>query len=263
MFNRFFLSERNIIIAILVNAFIIFLLYFPEFHNNRFLIDFDHFFVIFYLVEAIVKLRVLKTKKYFSSRWNIFDFIIVAVSLPSLLTYFIPFPDTSFLKILRLFRLVRLVRFFKFVPNIDMIVTGLGRAMKSVFFVFIALIFLNFILALITCHFYGSVAAEYFGNPLTASYSIFQMFTVEGWHDIPATIAERMDDPLQIGAMRFYFVMVVLIGGIFGLSLANAVFVDEMTMDNNKALEEKIDQLQTQVSELKEIVLADKQQSAN
>ena len=38
------------------------------------------------------------------------------------------------------------------------------------------------------------------------------------------------------------------------MSLANAVFVDEMTMDNNDELEKKIDQLQVQIGELKEML---------
>jgi len=45
-----------------------------------------------------------------------------------------------------------------------------------------------------------------------------------------------------------------LMGGIFGMSLANAVFVDEMTMDNNLELEQKIDRLQEQIQALTEML---------
>ena len=254
MLKRFFMEERNVMIGIIINAVIIFLLYFPAHHDNQLLNNIDHLFVIFFLVEAIVKLVVLKPKKYFDSNWNIFDFIIVVLSLPSLLTFFIPIPNTSILKILRLFRLIRLVRFIQFVPHIESILAGLGRAIRASFFVLMVLVFLNFMLAIFTCHFYGPYATEYFGDPLISAYSIFQMFTVEGWNEIPAFIAEKMNDPYQIGAMRFYFVMVVLVGGIFGMSLANAVFVDEMTLDNNKELEDKIDLLNTQIQEIKALL---------
>ena len=254
MLKRFFLNEKKVMIGILINAIIIFLLYFPQNHENRFLQEFDHFFILFFLLEAIVKWKELKTKKYFESNWNKFDFLIVLVSLPSLLVYFIPIPSTSFLKILRLFRLVRLIRFIHFVPHIEMIIAGIGRAIRASFFVLLVLLFLNFMLALFTCHFYGNYAEEYFGDPLISAYSIFQMFTVEGWNEIPAFIAKQMNDPYQIGVMRFYFVLVVLVGGIFGMSLANAVFVDEMTMDNNKELEDKIDQLNLQMQEIRKLI---------
>ena len=49
---------------------------------------------------------------------------------------------------------------------------------------------------------------------------------------------------------RVYFVLAVSIGGLLGISLANAVFVDEMTLDNNDELEAKIDKLVAQVASL-------------
>jgi voltage-gated sodium channel len=96
------------------------------------------------------------------------------------------------------------------------------------------------------------------------------MFTVEGWNEIPAAIVAHINEngenlsptraSLLIGLTRFYFVTVVLLGGVFGMSLANAVFVDEMTMDNNDALESKIDQLQNDIQELKTLLQQKKDQ---
>ena len=44
------------------------------------------------------------------------------------------------------------------------------------------------------------------------------------------------NDTLTIFAVRSFFVLSVLTGGVIGLGLTNAVFVDEM-MDNNEPLE--------------------------
>lgn len=252
MLKRLFLSERAMLFAVIVNAVIIFALYFPELHGNRWLLTVDHAFILFFLVEAIVKLTILKPKAYFSSSWNRFDFIIVVGSLPVLFVDYLDIPDTSLLILLRLFRLVRLVRFLRFIPNIEQVVGGLGRALKASVLVLAALVFLNFMLAIVTCHFYAAVAPEYFGNPLVSIYSLFQMFTLEGWNEIPAAITARSESPMTIGLTRFYFACVVILGGIFGMSLANAVFVDEMTMDNNKVLEEKVDALLLEVKKLRE-----------
>lgn len=253
--------------AILVNAVIIFMLYFPGWRQNEWLEFIDHLFILFFLVEAIVKLFALKPGGYFADPWNRFDLIIVLGSLPSLLVQVIPVPDTSLLIILRLFRLIRLIRFIRFVPHLGKIVTGLGRALQASVFVLLALFFLNLLLAIFTCHFFSGVAPEYFGDPLIASYSIFQMFTVEGWNEIPADIAKHLSEnksetslfstSVLIGMTRLYFVLVVLLGGVFGMSLANAVFVDEMTMDNNDAVEQKIDRLQEEIQELKSLLLRD------
>lgn len=247
-------------IAIAINAFIICLLYFPQIHSqvdlNFALVSIDHFFVLIFLIEAIVKLVVYKPKKYFADSWNIFDFVIVVLSLPSLMT-FVPFfaeHDLSVLKVLRLFRMIRLVRFVKFLPRMQMMVEGLMRALKASVFVMIVLVFLNFILALFTCHFFGEMEPEYFGNPGIASYTIFQLFTVEGWNEIPILFEDDIQSSWLMAGIRFYFVLVVLMGGIFGMSLANAIFVDEMTLDNNRDLEKKIDNLHAEIQELKNLL---------
>jgi voltage-gated sodium channel len=43
----------------------------------------------------------------------------------------------------------------------------------------------------------------------------------------------------------------VLVGGVLGLSLANAVFVDEMMMDNTADLEAKVDALAEEIRALR------------
>ena len=87
-----------------------------------------------------------------------------------------------------------------------------------------------------------------------AAYTVFQLFTVEGWNEVADVIANNTADEMQVGFSRFFFVLIVLIGGIFGMSLANAVFVDEMTMDNNKELEKKIDKLQAEITRIRELL---------
>lgn len=253
MLNRIFLKERNVLFAIVVNTIVIFIMYFPRFRGDLVFEWIDHFFILFFLLEAIVKIRHLGKKGYFASSWNIFDFILVIGSLPSLLMAFFPAWDTSLIIILRIFRLVRIMRFIRFVPDVAKVVKGLGRAMKASVFVFIALLILDLLLAVITCHFYGNLLPEYFGDPLISAYSVFQLFTIEGWNEIPALIAVKMDNPLLAGLTRFYFALVVFTGGIMGMSLANAVFVDEMTMDNNQELEDKIDVLEAKIDRLLEV----------
>ncbi len=267
MFKQFFLRERNILIAIVLNAIVIFFLYFPSLEKNhpqiyQILDLIDHLFVLLFVAEAIVKINALKSKRYFKDGWNVFDFVIAIASIPSILAYVgIPFlPNTSVFKMLRLFRCIRIFRYLAFIPRMDMIFAGLKRAVNASVFVLLALTLLNFILSLFTCHFYGQLVPEYFGNPLTSSYYIFQMFTVEGWNEIPEAIEVALGNQgvehfrLMVGFSRFYFILIVLVGGIFGMSLANAVFVDEMTLDNNQGLEKKIDDLQTQIADLKDLI---------
>ncbi len=265
--KKYFLDDQQMLLAVVVNALIIFLLYFPEIRTDAFnfyqTLDFiDHLYVVIFGLEAFYKIRHYGSKRYFADGWNVFDFTIVVISIPGMLHYlgFTNVMDTSIFQLLRLFRLARLIRFLKFIPNVKMIVAGLKRAIRASVFVLVVLVFLNFILALFACHFYGKLVPDYFGNPMISMYYIFQMFTVEGWNEIPIIIANAAQQSNPDGSLytivgaRVFFIFVVLIGGIFGMSLANAVFVDEMTMDNNRKLEKKVDKLQKQLSELIELL---------
>lgn len=258
MIKNILLSEKKMMAIIVMNAVVIFFLYFPNFRHNHVLNVLDLVFLLIFILEAIVKIREYGIKGYFGDRWNQFDFILVVLTLPSLVGGLFPLLQLNIILLLRLFRLFRLVKFIKFVPHIDMLMQGLARAIRASVLVLMALFCLDFILALFSCHFYGDIAPEYFGNPLIAAYSIFQMFTIEGWNEIPAVIGQHMADngngDVIIGFTKLFFVLIVLIGGIFGMSLANAIFVDEMTVDNNLELEKKIDVLQAQIEELKQLI---------
>ncbi len=182
--KRIFLSERIILLAIIANAVVIFWMSFPGWRDDNALKLIDDFFIVFFLLEAIVKISVLGRQAYFKDNWNRFDFALVVGSLPALLSAFIPIPNTSILLIFRLLRLVRLVKFLWFIPNMKHILVGLGRAFKASIFVLLALAFLNILLSIISCQLFGEDVPELFETPITSSYTIFQMFTVEGWNDI-------------------------------------------------------------------------------
>jgi voltage-gated sodium channel len=254
MIKRFFLSERNMMAAIILNSLIIIMLYFPRFEGDEYLTFIEHSFVILFLIEAIVKIAIFKPRKYFSNNWNRFDFIIVIISLPSLFMSILPLPDASALLLLRVIRLVRLFRLMQFVPHLTMILSGLGRALKASVFVLLVLLFLDLVIAIFACHFYRETAPEYFGDPLISAHTVFQLFTIEGWNEVSDAIVDSTKGEYYQGFSRFFFVLIVLFGGIFGMSLANAVFVDEMTMDNNRELEDKIDSLQAEVTKIRELL---------
>jgi voltage-gated sodium channel len=80
---------------------------------------------------------------------------------------------------------------------------------------------------------FSNIAPEYFGDPLTSFYSIFKIFTIEGWYEIPDIVTENITNSVEIWFVRLYFVIVLFIGGIFGLSIINSVFV-EGVINNDK-----------------------------
>jgi voltage-gated sodium channel len=219
--------------------------------------------VIYFVVEALLKIRSGGWKEYWSSGWNRFDFIIVLLSLPVLFEGFLEVEGFAAILILRLGRLLRLFRLMRFIPNRDHLAKGIGRALRASIGVFFSIFIVNVIFAVGATILFGSYAPEHFGDPFLAIYSTFKVFTVEGWYEIPDQIALSADSLFIASAARLYFVLTVVVGGILGLSLANAVFIDEMTMDNNNELERKIDLLSVEIRELKNILTSRPQNNGN
>jgi voltage-gated sodium channel len=222
----------------------------------------DYFCVVFFLAEALFKIARDGWVRYWASGWNRFDFSVVVLSLPALLGPFLDVQEFAFVLILRLGRLFRLFRVLRFIPNLDHLVSGVRRALRASVGVFLALLLINLILAVMATLMFRDIDPEHFGNPIVSGYSIFQVFTVEGWNEIAENLAQAAEHHAEatgsrsvrsmvIGA-RIFFVVAVLVGGILGLSLANAVFVDEMIMDNTDDLELKVDALTEEIRQLRE-----------
>lgn len=93
---------------------------------------------------------------------------------------------------------------------------------------------------------FKELSPEYFGNPVKSMYSIFRIFTVEGWYEIPDQIA-RQSNMINSFFIKGYFIFILIAGGILGLSLVNSIFVDSMVMDNNDDLEKKVDALNEKI----------------
>jgi len=218
----------------------------------------DYACVVFFLAEAVIKIVSSGWRRYWASHWNRFDFVVVVISLPALAGPILDSQDFAFILVLRLGRLFRLFRALAFIPNLDHLVLGIRRALKASVGVFLALFLAILILAVGASLLFRDVDPENFGNPLVSAYSVFKVFTIEGWYEIP----ERLEDRAAASGIvtnlrhfslmtRGFFVIAVFIGGILGLSLANAVFVDEMMMDNTQNLERKVDALTEEVKALR------------
>lgn len=244
LIRKFFLNEFVIVGAVLANAVVLFMLGFDGLRESDLLLIIDHLFTFFFLTEVFIKASTWGWKKYIGDGWNKFDFILVVISIPSIFEVFLEIPDVSYLLALRLLRVFRILRFMRFIPNIGKMFSGIQRAFKASVFIFVALLIYNVLLAVISSYIFKDDAPEYFGDPFLAMYSIFQIFTMEGWAEFPAAIVQNSDAGSIMPAIaRIYFLFVVLTGSILGFSIVNAIFVDEMTMDNNDALEAKVDEL--------------------
>ncbi len=248
--EKLFLNDRFILALIFINSITIFIEGFKELGvRPLFLIALaDSLITISFAIEASIKIKNFGWKEYISSGWNRLDFFLVVLSLPSIFLILIhsSFQGLSFLLILRISRVFKFLRFFKFIPGVEQLIKGVKRALKASVFVLFGFFVFNFIIAVLSCYLFKDNSPEYFGNPLKSMYTIFRVFTIEGWYEIPDKIALN-SNLLDSFLIKSYFIIILIIGGILGLSLVNSIFVDSMVMDNNDDLERKIDELNEKI----------------
>jgi voltage-gated sodium channel len=256
--KKIFLNEKFIFSIILLNTVIIFLQSFDIEYYWLQIIDVACTFI--FLLEMVTKHIEYGVKNYWSSWWNRLDGTLVILSLPSLVAFFIPttLTDLSFLLILRLLRTFRFLRVLHFFPNFPQIIKGFKLALKESYAILLCFLVLIVVFGLINCSLFKDVAPEYFATPLESIYSVFRICTVEGWYDIPDTISQATT-PAIGSIVRLYFCLLLIMGGIIGMSFINSVFVDAMVADNNDDVLKKLDELEHKLDQL----LKEKEESEN
>jgi len=238
-----------ILILILTNTFVILIQEFKV--ENHILNAFENLFTIAFILEVFFKVKNRTFKTYISTGWNKLDFVLIAISIPSLFSVFIFSIET--LLIFRVFRIFKFFRVLQYFPRVDSVLPGLKRAIKVSYLVFFGFFILLFIFSMLSCSIFKNIAPEYFGNPIDALFSTFQIFTVEGWNSIPDLIASRSSHTIALFS-KLYFSVLMFFGGIVGLSIMNSIFVDAMVSDNDDGIKKEISSLKDEILSLKEVI---------
>lgn len=252
LLKKIFLNDKFILSVILLNSCIIYAQ--VSGHENMTIGVIDMICTLIFLVEMIVKQINMGVRGYWKDGWNKLDGTLVILSLPSVAALFLP-NDYSGLSILMIFRLLRVLRFFRvlhFFPNFSKVVEGFKNAMKQSYAILLSFFVIIVIFGLLNCSLFKDADPDHFQTPLRSIYAVFQICTVEGWYEIPNTLAEYYDvASVTADLIRLYFCALLILGGIIGMSFINSIFVDAMVADNNDEVMEKIDKLQKSLDELK------------
>lgn len=252
--QKLLLNSRFINILILVNTIITILLSF-DISYSPFLQVIDNAITFVFLVEIIYKISFYK-KNFFKSTGNIFDMILVFMaSIPLIFTLFLPEYSTEFnyLLLFRVFKLFKFIRFGKFIPNFSRLIRDFGRAIKASLSLIVGAGIMMIIVSTILTYIFKDSYPQFFGNPFESAYTVFRMLTVEGWYEIPDSMAEGLPF-LSSMLIRFFFSLFVFVGGMLGMSFFTSLIVDELVSDNNKELINKVDRLESKIDELHQLL---------
>lgn len=174
----------------------------------------DYSITIFFVIEIIIRfIGEPKKLNFFKSGWNIFDTLIVLISL-------IPIPNNSSFLLLRLLRVFRVLRIISVIPELKKIIEALLSSVKRVFYVGLLLFIILYIYATIGSILFSTNIPERWGDVGVAMITLFQVLTLSSW--------EQVMLPLQdvYWWAWIYFFSFIIICGITMLNLLIAVLVD-------------------------------------
>jgi len=135
------------------------------------IVTLDALCLAIFVIEIALKL-VARGPQFFRNGWNIFDFIIVGISLV---------PAGQGFSALRALRILRVLRVISVAPSLRRVVEGFIRAVPGMGSVFLLMGLIFYISAVIATKLFGDSFPDWFGTLGHSAYSLFQIMTLESW----------------------------------------------------------------------------------
>tara|TARA_Y100000996_G_scaffold414654_1_gene406196 strand:+ start:428 stop:1117 length:690 start_codon:yes stop_codon:yes gene_type:complete len=174
----------------------------------------DYTITIFFVIEILIRfIGEPKKINFFKNGWNLFDTIIVLISL-------IPVPNNSSFLLLRLLRVFRILRIISVIPELKLIIEALIGSIKRVFYVGLLLFIILYIYATIGSILFSADIPQRWSDVGVAMITLFQVLTLSSWEQVMLPLQEIY------WWSWIYFFSFIIICGITMLNLLIAILVD-------------------------------------
>nr|KAF6335754.1 sodium voltage-gated channel alpha subunit 11 [Pipistrellus kuhlii] len=214
-------------------------------------------FVVIFTIECLIKIFALR-QYYFTNGWNLFDCLIVVVSIVSTMISalehqdHIPFPPTLF-RIVRLARIGRILRLVRAARGIRTLLFALMMSLPSLFNIGLLLFLVMFIYAIFGMNSFCTVKEDSgiddifnFKTFAGSLLCLFQITTSAGWDTLLNPML-KSEDPSNSNKENYhlptiaiiYFVSYIIISFLIVVNMYIAVILENF----NTATEESEDPL--------------------
>ena len=214
----------------------------------------DYAVNLYFIFEIAIKMIAeKKTLNFFKSKWNVFDFIIVVITL-------LPLESSGYAAVARLMRVFKILRLFTARPELKAILDMLIKAIPAIIDIVILMFIIFYIYAIIGSFVFVDLPSGLWKDFLVSMLTLFRILTFEDWTDV-------MYEAMEVHPWSWiYFISFIIIAAFVFFNLFVAVIIgemqklqekemkDEMHEDHNKldlVLQEVIS-LRAEIKELKE-----------
>lgn len=199
-------------------------------HYDLFLKFADYFVTIYFVFELAIKMIAEKKfTNFFKSGWNLFDFIIVFITL-------LPLESSSYAAIARLMRVFRILRLFTARPELKAIIDMLIKAIPAIIDIVILMFIIFYIYAIVGNFFFEEMKSGLWKDFLVSMLTLFRILTFEDWTDV-------MYEAMEVYPWAWiYFVSFIIIAAFVFFNLFVAVIIGEMQKLQEADMKEEIHQ---------------------
>lgn len=206
-----------------------------------------------FIIELSLKLYIYRLS-FFRSGWNLFDFIIVAVSL---------IPANETMAVLRALRILRVLRLLSIIPSMRRVIAALGHAIPGMGSIIAVLLIIFYVCAVLATKLFAGhpvpEIAAMFESVGASMFTLFQIMTLESWS---AGIVRPVMEVYPHAWV--FFIPFVIITSFAVLNLFIGIIVDAMNViheqkeyagperrSGNRVAREELEQLRKDISEIK------------
>ncbi|XP_034184264.1 sodium voltage-gated channel paralytic isoform X2 [Osmia lignaria lignaria] len=197
----------------------------------------NYFFTATFGIEATLKLIAMSPKYYFQEGWNIFDFIIVALSLLEL-----GLEGVQGLSVLRSFRLLRVFKLAKSWPTLNLLISIMGRTVGALGNLTFVLCIIIFIFAVMGMQLFGKNYTDHVdrfpdGDLPRWNFTDFMHSFMIVFRVLCGEWIESMWDCMLVGDVSCipFFLATVVIGNLVVLNLFLALLLSNFGSSNLSA----------------------------
>uniref|UniRef100_A0A8L2QSN0 Sodium channel protein n=1 Tax=Rattus norvegicus TaxID=10116 RepID=A0A8L2QSN0_RAT len=205
-----------------------------------------------FAAEMVLKLIAMDPYEYFQVGWNIFDSLIVTLSLIELFL-----ADVEGLSVLRSFRLLRVFKLAKSWPTLNMLIKIIGNSVGALGNLTLVLAIIVFIFAVVGMQLFGKSYKECVCKinvdcklPRWHMNDFFHSFLIV-FRVLCGEWIETMWDCMEVAGQTMcliVYMMVMVIGNLVVLNLFLALLLSSFSSDNLTAIEEDTDANNLQIA---------------
>ncbi|MBU2871913.1 ion transporter [Colwellia sp. E2M01] len=207
----------------------------------------DIFITVFFLFEITVRFIADPDKKnFFKKGWNIFDSLVVAISL-------IPINDSEMALLARLVRIFRVLRMVSVVPELRVLINSLIKALPQLGYVVLLMFIIFYIYAAFGSYVFKDINPFLWGDIAISMLTLFRIMTFEDWTDIQYETMAVYPWSWIFYLTFIFFTAFAFLNMVIGI-VVNVMEEEHAAMKQGK--EPSLTELQNEIKELKDLIMA-------